>query len=228
MHVPGWQVADFCCNGLIYDPHLHLLIDPTGFGVDDAFAKTLRIPADATGNWQRDSWLHDPKRFARIPRWFKSVARGYTPAHGEYGEAQLRWVVAQVEANLQDQDLHIAFGGHLKKLTEEKKEECKRLVKEACIECGKDEAWFDSQVQPWLSMCHTLKAKPPLQMWACIKCTFARNTEADNECTVCGARRPTDAEREEARRAGEREREQRREQRQREREERERRAAALP
>ena len=40
------QSRDFCCNANFYDPQTHQLIDATGYGVEDALAKRLRLASD--------------------------------------------------------------------------------------------------------------------------------------------------------------------------------------
>jgi hypothetical protein len=218
---PGWQTPDFTCNGLIYDPHLHLLIDPTGFGVDDALQMKLRIPANMAGEWKNEQWLRYPKPFGQAARWFKFRAREYGIADMQ----QLEWLMAQLEAHCNEHDLHVAFGTELRKLLPEKEEQgedCEgaegkqeeetaveeeaaaqqalqrfmQLVREDARTCGKDSAWLERHIEPWLASCIHAK-KVCLEKWDCIRCTYKSNTET--ECEMCGDVQPSEAEREVAR-----------------------------
>jgi hypothetical protein len=210
---------------LIYDPHLHLLIDPTGFGVDDALQMKLRIPTNMSGEWKTEQWLRYPKPFGQAARWFKFRARDYGIADMQ----QLEWLMAQLEAHCNEHDLHVAFGTELRKLLPEKEEqgeECEgaegkqeeegtaveeeaaaqqalqrfmQLVREDAKTCGKDSAWLERHIEPWLASCIHAK-KVCLEKWDCIRCTYKSNTET--ECEICGDARPSEAEREVARQRG--------------------------
>jgi hypothetical protein len=60
----GWWFFDFPMNGLFYDADLKVVIDPTGYGIEDARARNLRIPqppAAASAAEARLKWVqkHD-------------------------------------------------------------------------------------------------------------------------------------------------------------------------
>jgi hypothetical protein len=209
---PGWQTPDFACNGLIYDPHLHLLIDPTGAGVDDALQMRLRIPTDKSGQWKNDHWLQNPKPFAQAARWFKFRVRGYSVAD----ISQLEWLMSQLQAHCNERKLHVAFGNVLRKLIpaedsdslakltgeEEKQEEqeeealeelslsrhFKQLVREDARVCGKDDTWIQQYIDPWLDAAVDVKEEAK---WRCIHCTM---TNTGEQCDTCENQKPTDEE----------------------------------
>jgi hypothetical protein len=68
-------VRDFACNALFYDPINRVVIDISGFGIEDSQERILRIPVER-GNW--DQWADcNP---TKLLRFFVFLARGYKPA----------------------------------------------------------------------------------------------------------------------------------------------------
>jgi hypothetical protein len=66
---------DFTLNALYYDPVNQVLVDPTGLGVQDAEARTLRVVCEVG--------RRVPRQIARVAvRFFKLRLRGFAPADG--------------------------------------------------------------------------------------------------------------------------------------------------
>jgi hypothetical protein len=136
----AWEMGDYCCNSLFYDVSTGLLLDPTGYGVEDSIAKppVMRIPffdrweAQVEGNDQCgecERWMHRTKvkaegiggakrRFNRLYRWVKFRLRGYMPVDVK----QARWVVVELKTQYEreqkmepdDQEMRKTFKKYLK------------------------------------------------------------------------------------------------------------------
>jgi len=76
---------DFACNALCYDPINKVIIDPTGYGIEDAINKVLRIPVDLP-KW--DLWYNG--NTTKISKRLKKfISKGYTihTPHKQYLES---------------------------------------------------------------------------------------------------------------------------------------------
>jgi hypothetical protein len=88
----SWPCQDFCCNTLRYDIERDILIDRTGFGLDDALAHLLR-PTCGVDDWP--AWANESAHASsrKAMRWVKFRARGFNAAEpdGEF----MRFIMQQ-------------------------------------------------------------------------------------------------------------------------------------
>jgi tRNA nucleotidyltransferase/poly(A) polymerase len=70
---------DFTVNALWYDPINETVIDPTSKGIQDTIKKIVRIPV--TNKYQKQEWWFKGNP-SKILRYWKFIARGYTPDEG--------------------------------------------------------------------------------------------------------------------------------------------------
>lgn len=128
------KLRDFACNSIYYDPMNNKYIDPTGYGIQDAKDKKLRLVKDL-------SIPHPEYNSTGVPlRFFKFVLRGFTYTEETLNKIQKDYLLIFEKA------------GHLKRISEFNKQFLKKnpkevhldiieKVKELMIVCGCGNIW---------------------------------------------------------------------------------------
>jgi len=127
-------VRDFACNAIYYDHKNQTILDPSGHGVEDAINKVLRIPVEKT-RWSE--WAKTQP--ANALRYWKFIARGYTPADAETRQL----VITECAKNI---ETHSAPGSAYGGVT--KMGPAKRAAFKAAVIADMGLAWWDKHMQP--------------------------------------------------------------------------------